>query len=569
MRRGLALLSLFSLARCSLLVGDFEIPTCRAKSDCETLNAGLGACERYVCVRASGRCVRSVDGDGDGEARVGCGGNDCDDGDARRSSRQSEVCDGVDNNCNEVIDDGRIAASQVTTAVSMTDLGATMVSTLRVSGSAARGALSWTGDASARGRIGLIDATGVVSGVASPAFFQHASSDLGQPLVLTAGCAGAGTCIPAELALDDIDGGGDWFAAAVNTAGCAAGDLRVGYLRTTGPQAGGFIAAGPRARGAAHQGFGPCVGAMGVRVSRLRERTTIPRALVGWNARDRVASRCGAVAPVELIGLYLEGASGAIPWVNTTQAGSSQRLGMTASDSPPAIASYHRAGEDLGFGWFTAWGGEDVAVHLRYVPRFEDAPAFSAALPPETPRASPALDLSGTEVRVTTTGTPQSVGLAVGESRPDGVALGLSWIDGCEQGRVWFARVRFVPGAGTFQADVPVAMSAGMGASPAIRWLEDGFVTGNFSVGSERAGEGSTGRRGGWLVTWVEGNRIMGRRVGALSSTPLDDAPVVLREGAGVGPLVLGASGDGRTAPGFWFNSSNRAIERTQILCGG
>ena len=46
------------------------------------------------------------DADGDGHARVACGGDDCDDNDPTIYTGAPELCDGKDNDCNNVIDDG-------------------------------------------------------------------------------------------------------------------------------------------------------------------------------------------------------------------------------------------------------------------------------------------------------------------------------------------------------------------------------------------------------------------------------------------------------------------------------
>lgn len=49
--------------------------------------------------------VLPCDGDGDGDGVPECGGGDCDDADPARSSLAAEICNGVDDDCNGVIDD--------------------------------------------------------------------------------------------------------------------------------------------------------------------------------------------------------------------------------------------------------------------------------------------------------------------------------------------------------------------------------------------------------------------------------------------------------------------------------
>ena len=49
--------------------------------------------------------LRAQDADQDGMAAVEYGGTDCDDTDAQVNPLATEVCDGVDNDCNGLIDD--------------------------------------------------------------------------------------------------------------------------------------------------------------------------------------------------------------------------------------------------------------------------------------------------------------------------------------------------------------------------------------------------------------------------------------------------------------------------------
>ena len=49
-----------------------------------------------------------LDNDGDGDPAMSAGGRDCDDNDRTRSSLEREVCNGRDDNCNGMIDEGAL-----------------------------------------------------------------------------------------------------------------------------------------------------------------------------------------------------------------------------------------------------------------------------------------------------------------------------------------------------------------------------------------------------------------------------------------------------------------------------
>jgi hypothetical protein len=123
--KGWLLASALGLAACSAIVSEIEL-TC--KDDCEALNRhhglGEGDCLIYQC-RSDGKgCEkRARDKDGDGvpdKATCGDAGGevdadlDCDDRDLAILPDAGESCDGVDNDCDGVIDedvlDGRFVA---------------------------------------------------------------------------------------------------------------------------------------------------------------------------------------------------------------------------------------------------------------------------------------------------------------------------------------------------------------------------------------------------------------------------------------------------------------------------
>jgi hypothetical protein len=580
MRRHPAVWCLLALApllgRCSLVVSVVEVPACRpASDDCEVLNREMAiaatACDRWVCSPRSLRCERTADADGDGELRVGCGGNDCDDANARRSSRGTEACDGLDNNCDQVVDEGVLARATATTT--SVPLGAD-VDRLSASsvGSLAPG-VSWhvTGGQQ-QGVAVLRSGEAQVGPLGSLRYQMQQGNDTTQPLALSDGCPD-GSCGFGDLALDDTATASDWFATAIDVAGCTAGRVRVGLLRTAGAQAGSFQAVGPESRSTSFRGIGACgEGATAPTVARLQEGPALPRALASWVGSPDDRRSCETAAPVQVVGLWMEAAATPIPWVNATHGGAAQTLGMTRGRGRPAVVSWHRADGALGFGWFAAWADAAGGVAVQFVPPMGELPAFSPTLPPMTSRTTPDLDLSIAPGRIEAGSTPSdSVVLATGPQGAEGIALGIAWLDACSTGtgNVWFSRAIYQATARTFNVLPRVQLSAGgMAGGPALAYVNDEFVTGAFARGGATAGDGADGRRGGWLVAWAEGPRVMGRRIAALDGAPLDGAPVVLRDvGSGALRSLALLRNDPTGLRALWFSASGRSLESAPVLC--
>jgi alpha-tubulin suppressor-like RCC1 family protein len=96
------------VAGCTFLgLDDLELARCAADADCAALNADLAddPCQSFACDVTAGRCVlRTLDEDGDGEPAMTCGGLDCDDTLATVGPTAQEVCNGVDDDCNGLLD---------------------------------------------------------------------------------------------------------------------------------------------------------------------------------------------------------------------------------------------------------------------------------------------------------------------------------------------------------------------------------------------------------------------------------------------------------------------------------
>ena len=87
------------------------------------------ACDPYQCEALTGTCTRSPrDADRDGDPAVACGGRDCDDADPRRAGGSAETCDGVDNDCDGLADQGQLGDLLPSTAVPGAFEGASLAS---------------------------------------------------------------------------------------------------------------------------------------------------------------------------------------------------------------------------------------------------------------------------------------------------------------------------------------------------------------------------------------------------------------------------------------------------------
>jgi hypothetical protein len=93
-------------------LGDYDVTACTpgAKSQetdvCDRLTP-TDPCLPYQCDNATQRCVERLrDDDRDGDPPTACGGTDCNDHLATQSGIASEVCDGLANTCDGLVDEG-------------------------------------------------------------------------------------------------------------------------------------------------------------------------------------------------------------------------------------------------------------------------------------------------------------------------------------------------------------------------------------------------------------------------------------------------------------------------------
>lgn len=91
---------------CTLDQGCVFGPPCATTAQCQELWKDDTCKMNIKCNATSSRCTFEVlDRDRDRQPPIRCGGADCDDDSPTRSPANEERCDGVDNDCNGVIDD--------------------------------------------------------------------------------------------------------------------------------------------------------------------------------------------------------------------------------------------------------------------------------------------------------------------------------------------------------------------------------------------------------------------------------------------------------------------------------
>jgi putative metal-binding protein len=117
-------------------------------------------CDDGAC-RATGDVL---DADGDGHPSFACGGDDCDDADPAVPAEGGETCNGVDDDCDGVVDEGTLSAGDDVTVSA--DLAST-VALAQVTDGAGWGIL-WAQDGTRNLEFQLLDGDGGLLGAAQP-----------------------------------------------------------------------------------------------------------------------------------------------------------------------------------------------------------------------------------------------------------------------------------------------------------------------------------------------------------------------------------------------------------------
>jgi hypothetical protein len=524
-----------ALHGCSLAVSqEVEPPRCQRSAQCEVLNGVDGVAResrrRWYCPPGPAGLrvctLGDLDEDGDRESPDAlAGGTDCDDTDPRRGRRQVEAPDGIDNDCDGVIDEGvwrdgaAVALGAAPTPV------VTFAGSVRSDGSAAVAMTS--GDN--HGALARVDGGALR---VAPVTYRSVYLDFSIPREAPGRCsypdvASGAACDLGDLAAVEASPS-QWFSASVNTVGCASGQLRLGWFSDAdfavvldarpggrGSNVGFGVDVGPESHCGGFTRMPPVRGAARPSIAALpAEAGQASRGLVTWHARAANAVACGAPAKVETLGVWL--ASGpdergdSRSWVMATDDGRPQVLGVTEGGGRVATTAMGEGG------FVVAYGRQGGTIAVQVVAGFA-VPAGSASV---------ALDVSRSVFVLATSATApiDGVALAPGATREGRPELGVAWREGCGPGgALRFARVRFDPtDPARSEASAPVTLAASGAEVPAIAYVEDGM-----RVRGTRVGERTLGERddGGWVIAWIDhaegGLRARAQRVSELDGALL------------------------------------------------
>jgi len=617
------------------------------------------------------------DADGDGHGEASCD-DDCDDTNAAIFAGNTEICDGYDNDCDLVIDDGDFGAAG---SANVRNIGTSAVVTWSAEGSgsyAIAGGQTFVFDLDAEGTLSAARAVvpsanikcpdgesscmgsgyvnlAIVGVQPSPSCLARtvswlnadecfADEECPQPVCIGFSTVDGGPffgaceavdggfttrcrsdadctwlcaserCVPpsredvdvtrgcnlAELATSSVGGDGA-FAAGIETAGCADGRLRAGWLTPEGT----LNTFGPEAR--SNIWLGVDVGDFGGRACTGEQRATgvpgaskpavaalgpadQPQALAVYLGGPSAGRSCGTVesVPVEAIGLLRETALGGInTWVTGTNDGHPESLGETNGGGAPAVVSIGALGWVVGYPQATPDSATPIALHFvgraefpaMYAPfSFDGTPA-----PAHARRATNALAYDAPFVEVPATGSADYVQVAVGAVRRGVYDLGVTWLEDCAGvpiESVWFSLVRFDPRSpSTATATAPTKISTpARGGFPTIVYA--GAASPFVTPGWSRIAGGTPvadDERGGFVVAWAGtgfGNPSEGVsavRVSEADGMPIDARPFALRpsggatEAASVTLYATPSAASGTVSFGYWDQETQIAGGR--LIC--
>ena len=553
---------------CTAVVEGVEPPTCSSNTDCEILNElddiGIDACERYQCGLETERCeLGARDDDRDGWIAAACASEypdrrvDCDD----TQTGGGEVCNGLDDACDGVIDEAREADDGSVTTVLPRDEAGALASATGARGQVGYGVRSGelfvtesnAEDAEGEARLFVISA-----GMGTPAeamtYSRAAHLEDLSNTQLADGChlRGSDGVDPVACDFRDLTVGvasEGLFYASISRTGCASGVLRIGWAERSDPTT--MIERGPARRSNIFAGVDvrpegtelPCTGAS--RSSGLQGATSPSvvsaeglgeQALVAFLAASDERDECGGdPVDVEALGVHLiaDPSDASVRWLTGSNEGVPQALGQTTGGGRPGIGVWESVG------YLVGWG-RGARVELAFVgpmarPAYSDGMSDSR-VGVET-QALSVTSLGGFD----TDGPVDDVRIAFGSIRVGGVDVGITWRESCgtESSSVGFRQIFLARDEETVRFDdeasqPPVSLSSrGPVGGPNLSYAFAGLLADGITRPDGRP-TGAPGNVGGWYVAWARGpadaSESVATRVSEADGQPVDASPFPLAE---------------------------------------
>lgn len=542
------------LSSCSLMgLGEFNVGECTDDEQCQSLNDAEGIsdddCMAYQCRKDRTGCeLRKRDLDGDGVYAEACadgGAADCDDHDANRFPQNSEECDGVDNDCDLVIDEG-LSAGNASPLITFSESDA------RVFFSKAEGDLSVSvGDGSAS--VETIDIRQSPWEAASLEYRSEIDQDkavstdegIDKRKCPRLDSPDLTTCNFTEAVA--ASAGGDFIVAAVDTEGCDKGLLRVGHLEDHAvvlrrPPEHSNIAYGVDSDGKC-TGASRASGTLGVARPAIAARAPdgdFPQALVSFSATPRESGACPeAPSDVEVLGIFRESIDNKpeIRWTSGTNDGIPQVIGQTSGGGRSVVLA---SDAEAAPGYFVAYGAAGGGLALHFVPEFSFGTneRYQLATPHTTAiRATAPLALGSSRVLFSDRDVDYVALTQVVSD--DHIRLGVAWVEGAcrSETELSFAEVSYswADDDGEFEAgdvlDVATLEQEPAGP-PTLSYVEAGFVMPGYES-PESGDRATTSSGGGFVIAWADGDILYARRILDLDEQLLDEAPIEVLEGDG------------------------------------
>lgn len=572
------------LASCSLMgLGDFDIGECTNDEQCQSLNdaAGIGAtdCMAYQCRKDRSGCeLRRRDLDGDGVYAAACaegGPVDCDDLDDKRAPGQDETCDGVDNDCDLVIDEG-LAAANASELIAFSGAKARVYFS---DAGADRSVSVGNGNASVE-TIDIRQTPWEASALAYRSEIEQDKEVSTKEGVDKRKCPRAGSPDLTSCNFTEVvaaASGGNFIVAAIDTEGCNDGLLRVGHVEGRDvvlrrPPEHSNIAYGVASDGSC-TGASRASGSLGVARPAIAARTPegdYPQALASFIAAPQDRDACANSAnDVEVLGIFRE----AIPnnpkirWTSGTNDGVPQVIGQTRGDGRPVVLA---TAAEAAPGYLVAYGAANGGLALHFIEEFPFSPNQRYVL--ATPRT--------TELRAT---APLELGPAtvLFEDRDvdhvaltqvvadDHLRLGAAWVEGaCSSKRtLYFAEASYFWERDEFRAGEPLSvakLSSPPSAPPTLSYVESGFVMPSYE--SPETGErAKASNSGGFVIAWGDDGVLQARRVLDLDHRLLDEEPIEVHQTEGpLTPLLFHAAERTRFAV---FEHASNTLQVGEVSC--